>query len=533
MPECSVSNVTKPIGKLLEMVDRGQLVLPEIQRDFVWSRGAIKLLLDSMYQGLPIGHMLVWKARTTVATKSFDRRKLKRGMHLDGFYGYLLDGQQRLTALAHLRDNDEAYPLMFNLWPKRADDNEEPLYWRGKNEEDNPWWMPVSEVLSPDFSPTGRLSLLKADPDFRPEHEEVVREDLARLRRVLEYGVGVTEFEAEDYRLATTLFVRFNSTGKKLRRSDLQIAELANHVPDLAGTEIRRAQSKWKDFRFTMPFLVQCLFAVHSGRLRLKDSRKFWAEVKSVELKASWRETERAIARVVEFLTGTVRWTSAAQVPSFNALIPLIVVLAEGASWSVDDKRLARRWLLLASVHGLFSGHSDTQIDRVLRSIEASPSIQHLWKASQRSLRRLKASDFETSRMSGSVMSLYLSMIRTEQAKDWDDPDSPLDGTVVGHGAALQVHHFFPKALLKRRKEVSERDVNTFANYTVIGATANLNVSTEEPGAYLERLNVPAEELRKQCIPDDQSLWRVGRYSDFLAQRRKLLAERANAFLGV
>src|ERR1017187_9404178 len=51
MPTSSVSNVTKPIGKLLDMMDHGKLVLPEIQRDFVWSRKAIKLVIDSFYRG--------------------------------------------------------------------------------------------------------------------------------------------------------------------------------------------------------------------------------------------------------------------------------------------------------------------------------------------------------------------------------------------------------------------------------------------------------------------------------------------------
>ena len=121
MPTSSVSNVTKPIGKLLEMMDRGKLVLPEIQRDFVWSRKAIKLLIDSFYRGLPIGHMLVWKASVAVEKKAFDHQTLKRGVSLEGFYGYLLDGQQRLTALLSPSGRcDEEYPLMFNVWPERG-----------------------------------------------------------------------------------------------------------------------------------------------------------------------------------------------------------------------------------------------------------------------------------------------------------------------------------------------------------------------------------------------------------------------------
>lgn len=533
MPTASASNATKKIGKLLDMMDQEQLVLPEIQRDFVWTKKSIKLLIDSLYRGLPIGHMLVWKAQTAIDAKAFDKRKVKRGVRLDGFYGYLLDGQQRLTALAHLRDGDEEYPLMFNVWPGRDADGDEPLYWRGKNEDDDPWCVPVGDIIAEDFSLTERLNAVRGSESFKPEHEEFVRQEMSKLRSIRDYDVGVTEFETDDYKLATELFVRFNSTGRKLKRSDLSIAELAIHVPGLASKEIRQAQNRWKDFRFTMPFLVQCLLAVHTGRFRLKDTEQFWADAKPSEVKDSWRKTERAIAKLIEFLTGTVRWTSAALIPSFNALIPLVVVLARGNSWSLEDRRLARRWLILASVHGYFSGSVQTELDKVLRAVESNASVTQLWNSTRRGLRRLRADDFQTGRLSGPIMSLFLSMIRDRGARDWQNTDSPLDGTVVGHGAALHVHHFFPTALLNKRKELTRTDINTFANYTVISANTNLDVLSEEPGTYLDRIHVPEAELEKQSVPFNHDLWRVGRYKEFLSQRRKLLAEDANRYLGL
>jgi hypothetical protein len=236
---------------------------------------------------------------------------------------------------------------------------------------------------------------------------------------------------------------------------------------------------------------------------------------------------------MIEFLTGTVRWTSASLIPSFNALIPLVVVLARSSTWSLEDKRLARRWLLLASVHGYFSGSVETQLDKVLRAIHLDPTITKLWNSTKRALRRLRADDFQTGRLSGPIMSLFLSMIRDRGAKDWQNSDSPLDGTVVGHGAALHVHHFFPRALLNKRKELTRDDINTFANYSIISANTNLNVSSEEPATYLDRIQVPETELSKQSIPLNRDLWRVGHYKEFLAQRRKLLAEEVNKFLGL
>jgi hypothetical protein len=529
MPASSVSNVSKKIGKLLELMDQGQLVLPEMQRDFVWTRKSIKLLIDSLYRGLPIGHMLIWKAETAIETKSFDKRPLKRGARLEGFYGYLLDGQQRLTALSHLRDGDEDYPLMFYIWPERTSEGDETLYWRGKNEKDNAWCIPMGDALSDNFNVTERMNAIRANEFFKREHEDAIYRDLSALQGIRSYEVGITEFETDDYRLATELFVRFNSTGRKLKRSDLSIAELAIHVPGLASKAIRRAQNRWKDFRFTMPFLVQCLLAVHTGRFRLTDPENFWATTNPSDLVKTWEQTERALSKLVEFLTGTVRWTSASLIPSFNALIPLVVVLARNNNWSLEDKRLARKWLLLASIHGYFSGSTQTQLDKLLRKIEAKPTIRQLWMVTSRTLRRLRAEDFMTGRVSGAAMSCFLSMLRDRDARDWQN-NGPLDGTVVGHGAALQIHHFFPKALLNKHG-MTRSEVNTFGNYTVIHASTNLNVSTEEPGTYLERLNVPKSELNKQVIPLKPELWRVARYKDFLTQRRRLLAEQMNNFL--
>jgi hypothetical protein len=272
--------------------------------------------------------------------------------------------------------------------------------------------------------------------------------------------------------------------------------------------------------------------AVHTGRFQINDPKQVWTDSNPGEIKASWRKTEIAIAKLIEFLTGTVRWTSESLVPSFTALVPLVVLLARGNNWTLADRRLARRWLLLASIHGYFSGAAQTELDQSLRAIESQPSITQLWNRTRRRLRRLRAEDFETARLSGPVMSLFLSMLRERDAKDWQSA-SPLDGTVVGHNAALHVHHFFPRALLNKRKELSVVDINTFANYTIISAHTNLDVSTEEPATYLDRLDVAETELEKQVVPVDRSLWRVGRYKDFLMQRRRLLAEQANAFLGL
>src|SRR5271169_4828156 len=73
------------------------------------------------------------EAQETVPTKAIH----KHGNHQPGQsqerYGYLLDGQQRLTALLHLRERDEDYPLCFWAWPGSEADGCMQFYWRGKS----------------------------------------------------------------------------------------------------------------------------------------------------------------------------------------------------------------------------------------------------------------------------------------------------------------------------------------------------------------------------------------------------------------
>ena len=525
----SAATVNKPLKNLLEKIDNGELVLPEIQRDFVWTRKSVMFLFDSLFRGLPIGHMLVWKAKRMVTKKHF-HGKLRTGIAFDNFYGYLLDGQQRLTALAHVRDADDDYRLMFYTWPNREKDGDGVFEWRRKRNTKNRWYVPVADVLQPGFDPLGYLRDIKKDEDYEQTFEKHIHDDLIKLQQLLDYSIGVIEFETEDYREATELFIRFNSTGKKLSKSDLFLAELAVRVPGLAAKDIQRVAQKWPGFGFTMPFLTQCLLAVHTGRLRTKATEA-WGDAAPSDIKDSWRRTERGLGHVIKFLTGTVKWQSADLIPSFNALIPLVVIAAERDGIATTDIELARRWLLLAGVRAYFSGSVHTEIDKLLRRLHGNMSVRQLWKVTSRELRRLQPRDFEVSRISGPITSLYLSMLADGDARDWGDPHSRLDGNVQGHNAKLQVHHFFPRSLL-RKHGLAQDVINTFANYTVLSTETNLKVGAEEPAMYMKRIEVSDRQLEKQCIPTDRALWRLDRYDDFLKERRRLLVEAVNRFLG-
>lgn len=88
---------SKSIKGLIDQFMAGDIQLPEIRREYVWSREKACPLIDSIYKGYPSGSILLWRtdmadaARPAAAT---DADSSIAPSHL------LLDGQQRLTSLA-------------------------------------------------------------------------------------------------------------------------------------------------------------------------------------------------------------------------------------------------------------------------------------------------------------------------------------------------------------------------------------------------------------------------------------------------
>lgn len=82
------------INELLSDIQTQNLVLPEFQREYVWTRDQAKQLMVSLVKGYPVGGLLVWKTDNPPELKNV--RQLPEKM---GAIQVLLDGQQRLTTL--------------------------------------------------------------------------------------------------------------------------------------------------------------------------------------------------------------------------------------------------------------------------------------------------------------------------------------------------------------------------------------------------------------------------------------------------
>ncbi|RJO73138.1 MAG: DUF262 domain-containing protein [Myxococcales bacterium] len=526
-----MGNTTKKLGELLDHLDSENLLLPEIQRDFVWDMKNILKLFDSLYHELPIGNVLVWKAKHSVGAKKLRAPIHRIGKPLDGFYGYLLDGQQRLTAVKLVRDDPDKYPLMFNMLS--ALKNEEPFTWKARWNESSPWYISVSRVLFSGFHALDVIDELKNEEEYDPKvHRSAIDQALRRLQDILRYDIGIIEYDEDDYQKATELFIRFNSTGKKLSKPELALAQLALAAPKLVSEGIGKLQDRHPGFRFTNPFLLQCLVSIHATRMKIDQPERIWEKSDERSIRSSWRNTEKGVDRIVEFLTGTIQWDATSWVPSMVTLVPLLYVFGLGGKPNPEERRLAKKWLLLANTRAIFTGKGYHKFEALFRYLKNDPSMETLWRYTHRGIhpQKIKPEDFNTKRKSGAIMSLYVALLRGHHAEDWKR-ETLLNGRVIGDNAELQVHHFFPQALLREHRFSSD-DINTFANYTIISKDTNLECRVEEPAEYIQRLKIDKRHLKAQCVPLNRSLWKVDRYKDFLEERRRLLAQQANKFLG-
>jgi len=101
----------------------------------------------------------------------------------------------------------------------------------------------------------------------------------------------------------------------------------------------------------------------------------------------------------------------------------------------------------------------------------------------------------------------------------------------------LENDHIFPTAKLKalgygKDNRVKYALAQELTNRAILTKFANRTKSDANAIDYLRsvKLKFP-KALKLQCIPEDQELWKIENYDDFLEERRKMLAKQLNSFL--
>ena len=293
-----IQNTTLPANKLVRMFLDGEILLPEIQRKYVWTPEKARALLDSVYKEYPSGSILLWRTngqvdtRPTAAADAATAPDTARPM---GEPYLLLDGQQRLTSLAAVL---EGVPIRTSIRNKIKRsrisiyfnmDHPESVT-RSDTEDDgsdgavtnhrifrletkaiaaDPSWIPATRLFKEGPVPTlDEAGIDPGDPNYQRYLTRLV--DLQRAA-LYQYPVQILD-KSVPYEEVTDIFVRLNSQGTKLRKADLALAQVTSRwrgAMDLFTDAVD--QFRKKRFFLDDGLFIRCLISVSTGQSKFKN----------------------------------------------------------------------------------------------------------------------------------------------------------------------------------------------------------------------------------------------------------------------
>lgn len=530
--------------RLVRLVDRllgGEIVLPDIQRDFVWYGAKIPKLLDSLYREWPVGSILLWHTALGIPVKSAAIvQKVPVGVQP----AILLDGQQRMTTLARVMAPDR---VPSGQKPPDIRFNPERREFRTANavQAKDPTWISVSQILRDGAQFRELLKPLELDPSTEDEWYELISDVAKKIR---DYRLPVQTITVDDYETVAEIFTRVNTGGRPLSKGDLIMGVLAARWPgepahdgqpattggrqQIEEFEGRLAARSW-------PINREVLLRIMSVLSRQSPNHTRLLELQSAqEWQHGWDRTVTAVNHALDFFKGDAGIPVLSLLPTEYVLVLPAVFLerTRGAFASPTERDQLRRWLLLASAFGHYSGSVETRLAadiNLWRDPEHSGTLERLITAAQDPRTpdtALTAEDVRGKTRRSPFLRLLQIAAIADEAKTWwshrsitHDPES--------RGMAIEIHHIFPRNWLKKNGLGDHPELDTLANFAFLSKHDNIKISDGDPAEYLK--DADEAELRGQWIPTDPTLWQIDKFTEFCAARRELLAGALNGLLGL
>jgi len=528
------------IETLLTWVKSGEIAIPEIQRPFVWDATKVRNLLDSLYQGYPVGYLIAWRNPTV---------RLKDGT-LSAGKRILIDGQQRVTALMAsllgrevLTKDYETVRIRIAFHPLQ-----EKFEVSNVAIQRNSAWIPdVADLFTPDAK---LLQITRAYASANPDADEnKLFANLENLRKIINNHVGIIELAEDlDIETVTEIFIRVNSAGSPLSQADFAMSKIAanetyggNHLrkaidyfchlavapefhgriergdPNFAASEFFRKMTWLKGtnddiYDPSYTDMLRVAFTSEFGRGKLQDlvallsGRNF--ETKQYEDAIAEDAFSRLKKGVLSFINQTnferlvmilrsAGFVSPDLIGGQNsvnfAYILYLRARAEGIP-AADIEHLVRRWFVMSMLRGRYSsGNPETNIDFDIRQIESRGLAAHTAAVIDAELSESFWSTLLPQLMeTSSSNSPYFLVFQAAQIKLKDkgflSRDISVQDLILNR---CDVHHLFPRNHL-RKQGVNRGRYNQIANYALAQSEINIAIGDKAPAEYFR-------ELTTQC----------------------------------
>lgn len=563
------------VSNLVDMINRGELRLPEMQRRYVWTSARVRDLLDSLYRGYPSGTILVWETDSENPVRNL---QVQQDVTPFSTHKLLLDGQQRLTSLSavirgvpiQVKNRQRPIDIAFNLdhpdgpsvdlgevedegsieEDEDGSDDKDEESLDGDNVLDRvnkrifsvasnqllsrPSWVRVSDVFKGEKTDWAILKPLVDSPDD-PRYEKYSQR-LQKLKSIKNYPYVMEILPRElSYEEVAQIFVRVNSLGAKLRGSDLAMAQItakwAGSLTIFEGYASHCEDSS--NFLIDTGLLVRLIvvFATKQSRFRTVSS------IPLESLKSNWELAKKSLDFTINFLKTNAGIEALSLLASPYYLIPIAVYgqLKDYNLTSAENGEILE-WLYSANARGHYSGSSESKLDADLKLLFDGNDFKSLTSVLAKSFGRLfvEPADFVGRGQRSALFSLAYLALKYSGAKDWNT-GLGLSLTHQGHYHFVEFHHIFPKSLLQISGNFESSEINEIANMAFISGRANRSISNKKPEDYLPIIarEKGEEVLIKQAIPFDVHLNTLVNFKEFLDYRRNRLAELVNEFIKV
>lgn len=515
MYELRLRTTTSPIHSLIDGIDREQLRLPEIQRDYVWKPAQIAGLLDSLYRQYPSGSLLLWETDEEITERHAKIDHSGVGP-LIGRAQYLLDGQQRLTSLHRVFHDHPNAQVVFNIETGRFQIQS------AATAKDQRWLLVHSILTQPDL-----YAMVEGLAEKIPGLEKnAVAKRLAKVQQIGEYKYYVEIVENMPYEEVTEIFIRVNSRGRALKTTDLALATLSARWRGVIE-QLEGERQRWNAAypAIDLAFLARSLAAVATEQRALSG----FASAPQEQLKDGWQLVRRGLNHLIPLLQKNVGIETSQLVPSMNALVPLVGYLGARRDEPLGEEEANGLiyWLLGAFLTGRYNQAADTKIAQDAQAVRSPEPLIALHQNLGLLGGRLEVTEQALAGRGAGSPYFLLSYLASRRAgaTDW------FFGTRIGLDAtgaqAIEYHHIHPQATL--RKRYSKSEINDLANLAFISSRANKRISNRSPAKYFPE--VGELELKRHFVPLAPYLRTVDSYPEFIRERRRQLAAGMTAFL--
>jgi hypothetical protein len=541
-----------PLQDVLEQLEAGFYVVPEVQREFVWRNSQVRDLLDSIYRNDPIGGIVYWELPPQLLSDENLAdlfRPLSEDLSCENWKYMIIDGQQRLTSLLLVKkgkilirrrggERERSIRLYFNPI-------EEDFELGSRRIAEKAEWFNVTEVINSDDV----LKLIedqaqKFGEDSIKENPKV-RKNLINFQRtfatyelhLVPAKLSYTGDFLSTFERIAKIFVNLNMRGTRIRMPDLALAlltarmrkDIGDSFRDEFETLLKKAEDKGYALEETV--LMRIYSAISTGTTKFNDAKKVLEKTSGEEIRKFLKDTEDSIFKAIKLLQD-FGINSSSFLQSSYLLTPIAYLLYKEPMAITSDRMRSglEKWLILASHEKRYTGKLETDLFGDVEQIKQGKSVDGL-------VENLRVKEIPFSTLNEDYekrhLTLLLMLAKRTGAMDWD-LKNPREIKKVSElaGEDQWVHHIFPKEFLERRG--FEEKFDNFGNITIISKQANNSLKFKDPRKYLQELqNVSSELLKKHFVPENEDLWHIDNFDGFLRERAKLMAEAVEREFGI